>query len=75
MSSIPPIGFNRTFMELKCLSGKRGHISRSCFNRTFMELKYGRSKELNNLFFSFNRTFMELKLRKAISSFRRLISF
>ena len=53
---------NRTFMELKSVSGIASSKSRTCSNRTFMELK------LNSSISSIvgrpgsNRTFMELKL-------------
>ena len=56
------VGFNRTFMELKCDIGFE-EITQSMysFNRTFMELKlqYSFFATLNCK--SFNRTFMELK--------------
>ena len=33
------MGFNRTFMELKCNSTTSKHTCNRGFNRTFMELK------------------------------------
>ena len=35
--------FNRTFMELKCVSATISRPSFPSFNRTFMELKYSQS--------------------------------
>ena len=34
-----PHRFNRTFMELKSISGSQNDAGKVCFNRTFMELK------------------------------------
>ena len=39
MVSLLAVGFNRTFMELKCPFAKLDDETKLCFNRTFMELK------------------------------------
>ena len=54
---------NRTFMELKCFSGRLPYFPGMRSNRTFMELKWRtRCPCLHGVPCS-NRTFMELKLK------------
>ena len=52
---------NRTFMELKSISGRTNRLRRRSSNRTFMELKYERLNKNRSRLTSSNRTFMELK--------------
>ena len=58
---------NRTFMELKWNTRRKGGKKLNSSNRTFMELKWNTRRKGGKKLNSSNRTFMELKSGRNIT--------